>query len=74
MRTPEDELVAAIRTGLARCERRWLRELAVALDPDVVAFAERVIAQTIVEELGAARFQVRKPLPPVRRLAERVDG
>ena len=66
MRTPEDELVATIRTGLAGCERRWFRELAVALDPDAVAFAEGVIAQTIVEELGAARFQVRKPLPRIR--------
>ena len=74
MRTSEDELVVVIRTGLARCERRWFRKLTVALDPDAASFAERVIAQTVVEKLGRAGFQVRKPLPLVRRLAERVDG
>jgi hypothetical protein len=63
MDTPYDEVVAAIRAGLARCPRRWFRELAVALDPDEVGLAERVVAQTILAELGAARYGVRR-LPP----------
>jgi hypothetical protein len=62
--TPYDDLVAAIRAGLGRCPRRWFRELSLALDPDGVTLAEHVVAQTIIEELDAARYQVRRrPLP-----------
>ena len=63
MHTPYDDVIAAIRAGLARCPRRWFRELSVALDPDELGLAERVVAQTIVAELDAACYQVRK-LPP----------
>ena len=63
MDTPYDDVIAAIRAGLARCPRRWFRELALALDPDDRGQAERVVAQTIVAELDAARYRVRR-LPP----------
>jgi hypothetical protein len=61
--TSYDDLVAAIRAGLGRCQRRWFRELSVALDPDGVTHAEQVIAQTIIEELDGARYQVRRRPP-----------
>lgn len=69
MDTPYDDLVAAIRAGLGRCQRRWFRELAVALDPDGVTHAEHVIAQTIIEALEGARYQVRRRPPPAPRVA-----
>jgi hypothetical protein len=64
MAVPHDELVATIRTGLARCHRRWYRALSLGLDPDETEMAERVVAQTILEELEAARYELRRPLAP----------
>ena len=63
MDTPHDEVIAAIRVGLARCQRRLFRELSLALDPDERSQAERIVAQTILQELAAACYRVRK-LPP----------
>jgi len=59
MDTPQDHLIATIRAGLARCQRRWFRALSLALDPDEVTLAEQIVAQTILEELGTARYQAR---------------
>lgn len=64
METPHYEVIAAIRAGLARCHRRWFRELSLALDPDEQSQAERVVAQTILQELGSARYRVRRLPPP----------
>jgi hypothetical protein len=64
MDTPHDEVIAAIRAGLARCHRRLFRELSLALDPDEHGQAERIVAQTILQELAAARYRVRKLPPP----------
>jgi hypothetical protein len=63
MDTPYDDVVAAIRAGLARCPRRWFRELSLALDPDDLGLAERVVAPTILAEPDAARYRGRR-LPP----------
>jgi hypothetical protein len=67
MAVPHDELVATIRIGLARCPRRWYRALSLGLDPDETEMAERILAQTILEELESARYELRRPLasPPV---------
>jgi hypothetical protein len=64
MAVPHDELVATIGTGLARCARRWYRALSLGLDPDETEMAERVVAQTILEELEAAHYEMRRPLGP----------
>jgi hypothetical protein len=71
MDTPYDDLVVAIRAGLGRCQRRWFRELSVALDPDEVMHAEHIIAQSIIEELDAAQYQVRRRPPASRVVVER---
>lgn len=74
MDIPYDDLVAAIRAGLGRCPRRWFRELSVALDPDGVTLAELTVAQTIIEELLDARYQVRRRPPPASHAAARPRG
>lgn len=68
METPHDEVIAAIRAGLARCHRRLFRELSLGLDPDECSQAELVVAQMILQELDAARYRVRRlpPSPPGR--------
>jgi hypothetical protein len=59
-----DDVVAAIRAGLARCPRSFYRDLSLGLDPDTTAEAELVVAQTVLEELDAARLEVRMAAPP----------
>jgi len=64
METPHDEVIAAIRAGLARCHRRLFRELSLGLDPHEFSQAALVVAQMILQELDAARYRVRKLPPP----------
>lgn len=63
METPHDEVIAAIRAGLARCHRRLFRELSLRLDPDECSQAEQIVAQMILQALDAARYRVRKRPP-----------
>jgi hypothetical protein len=38
--------------------------LSLGLDPDETEMAELIVAQTILEELEAARYEMRRPLWP----------
>jgi hypothetical protein len=51
-------------SALKLLHRSWYRDLALELDPDATADAEQLVAQTILEQLDAACYEVRMVRPP----------